>query len=199
MDDLIRDRIFDPFFTTKSKGNGTGLGLSMAYNIIQKHEGLIEVESTPGRGTTFLLYLPECKETQAQVHAESQANELVTGTGTILIIDDEEIVRSITEGLLIEAGYKVILTESGQKGIEMFKKYSRTISAVLLDLSMPGMSGLETYKELKSIDSDIKVILASGYKHDKRVSKLLHMGVLDFIQKPFSGFTLTSSLKKIFN
>jgi len=199
MDDSMRDRIFDPFFTTKSKENGTGLGLSMAYNIIHKHNGFIEVESTPGTGTTFLLYLPEYEEAHAPANEKNQTNELIFGTGTILVIDDEDIVRSITEGLLTEAGYKVILTESGKKGIEMFKKNAPSISAVLLDLSMPGMSGFETYKELRNLDSNIKVILASGYKHDERVSRLLEMGVLDFIQKPFSAFELTSSLKKILN
>ncbi len=197
INESVRERIFDPFFTTKSKEFGTGLGLSMAFNIIQKHDGFLDVESTPGKGSTFTVFLPKSPYSNEKTPDSSDEKNLIHGSGIILVIDDEEVVRTIAEGLLTEAGYRVILADSGMKGVELFRENIDSINAVILDLSMPVMSGIDTYREIKKTAPDTRVVLASGFKHDERVSRLLQMGVRAFIQKPFSGHELTSVLKKI--
>jgi|GEM_PF-1253021 len=193
----VKNRIFDPFFTTKDKDMGTGLGLAMVYNIVKQHGGFIDVFSEPKVGSTFNIYLPEMTDRMSKGISTATSNEMIPGSGTILVIDDEEIMRTVAEGILVEAGYRVILAESGKTGISLFKRHKKEIKAVILDMSMPVMSGLEVFQSLKNIAPEVKVLLASGYKQDERVQKVIDLGVTAFLQKPYSGRTLTEKLHDI--
>ena len=194
IDHSVRLKIFDPFFTTEKKGKGTGLGLTMAYNIIKQHKGLIDVFSAIGVGSTFNVYLPMYEG--EIVHTEETSKEnLIMGEGLILVIDDEEIIRTIAKGILEECGYDVILATDGIEGVEIFKQNIDKIKAVVLDLVMPKKSGKETFIDLKELKPDVKVLLASGFKQDERVTSLLEMGVIDFMQKPY---TISEMSKKIY-
>ncbi len=192
----ILDKIFDPFFSTKEKGKGTGLGLSMVYNIVHQHNGFINIYSEPGIGTTFNLYFPLLENISSQQKKQIDKNYL-HGQGSILVIDDEEIMRKIARDILTECGYSVITAKNGKFGLEEYKKNKDTIKAVLLDMIMPELSGKETYKELKKINPNIKVLLCSGFRRDKRVEETIKMGIDGFIQKPYTLEKLATLIKKI--
>ena len=161
MSSAVLDKIFDPFFTTKEHGSGTGLGLSVAYSIIRQHGGFVEVQSVPGKGTIFELYLPSIVfEEEKELTPASDEVEIVYGSGTILVIDDEEIVRSITRTILEEAGYSVLLADDGEEGVRMYREHEQEIAGVLLDLVMPKMQGHEVFKNIKAINPQVKVLMA---------------------------------------
>lgn len=192
----IISKVFDPFFTTKDKENGTGLGLSMVYNIIHEHKGFIDLYSEPGKGTTFNIYLPYLEEGQYQ-QPSSEKDTIFTGEGLILIIDDEDVMRNVASVILDECGYDVLLAENGAEGIKLLQETERQIDLILLDMAMPGMSGKETYTELKKIRPGIKVILSSGFKHDIRVVESMKLGVNSFIQKPYTIYNLSKAVFEI--
>lgn len=185
MDTKTIAKIFDPFFTTKEKGRGTGLGLAMVYNIIQQHKGFIDVYAEIGHGATFNLYLPQLKESKTASLAKTQKT-LPTGEGVILIIDDEAIMREMARGILEECGYTTLLAENGDEGLELFKTEHAGIVMVLLDMVMPRLSGKETFIAMKQWKPDVKVLLTSGFNKNEDIEEILNMGVVDFIQKPFT-------------
>ncbi len=188
--------IFDPFFSTKAKGEGTGLGLTMVHNIVSQHGGFIAVYSEVGTGSTFNVYLPEMDHESAG-EEESADGRVVHGSGEILVIDDEEIVRFMAESILTECGYSVVTAAGGAEGLELFRQKNGSIDAVLLDMAMPGMSGREVYIEMKKIRPDVRVLLASGFRLDTRVDEALALGVNGFIQKPYSITDLSRKLDDI--
>jgi CheY-like chemotaxis protein len=185
MDTKTIAKIFDPFFTTKEKGKGTGLGLAMVYNIIQQHKGFIDVYSEKGHGSTFSIYLPQMKG-GSEAPLKKTQKTLPTGEGAILIIDDEEIMREMAKDILAECGYTTILAENGSEGLEIFKTEHARIVMVLLDMVMPKMSGKETFIEMKQLDPGVKVLLTSGFSKNEDIEGILDLGVVDFIQKPFT-------------
>jgi len=189
-------RIFDPFFTTKEKGKGSGLGLSMVYNIIQMHKGFIDVYTEVGLGSVFNIYLPVSKKDEfiAVVAAETGIKK---GEGLILIVDDEKVMREIAQQMLETCGYSVVLAENGEEGFEIFQQRQHDINLVLLDMVMPKMSGRETYIAMKGINRDFKVLLASGFKQDERVEEILKMGVQGFIQKPYTIDKLSQAVYSV--
>jgi PAS domain S-box-containing protein len=195
MDKKTIDRIFDPFFTTKGLARSTGLGLASVYGIVKAHGGYIDVESKRGQGTTFEIYLPA---TQKEVKEEKKfSGELVNGKGTILLVDDEETVIDVGEQMLKKLGYEVYLAKGGQEAIDVYKENKDRIDMVLLDIVMPGMSGGRTYDSLTEIDSDIKVLLSSGYDIEGKAKEILERGCDAFIQKPFNMRELSQELRKI--
>ncbi len=196
MDEDILKNIFDPFFTTKERDQGTGLGLAMVYSIIHHHHGFIDVYSEKGIGSTFNVYFPGIAEGEEPEHAGYES-VMEKGEGTILVIDDEDIVRLMAENILIECGYGVIAAENGREGVEIFRNRYNGINAVLLDMAMPGMSGKEVYAELKNINPGVKVLLASGFRQDYRVDEVIKLGVTGFIQKPYSLGELSRKVKEI--
>lgn len=196
----IIDKIFDPFFTTKKHGDGTGLGLSMTYRTIVQHKGFIDVISEKDKGSTFNVYLPELKEENPGLQVvENISSELIQGEGTILIVDDEVIVRETAKVILEECGYDVLLAEDGEAGVALFKENKDSINAVLLDLIMPKMHGHDVFNELYKLEPNVKVLMASGFINDSRALKALEMGVKGFIQKPYTLEALSVEINKVIN
>ena len=195
MDPKTVQRIFEPFFTTKELGRGTGLGLASVYGIVKGHGGYVDVESEKGRGTTFKIYLPASKR---EVYKTIEPpHHISKGTGTILLVDDEEMVLEVGEKLLKAMGYHVLTAREGREAIEVYKKHRGTVDLVLLDIIMPNMKGGEVFDCLKEINPDIKVLLSSGYSIDGEASKILERGGKGFIQKPFDMERLSETIRAI--
>lgn len=195
MDDEIRQRVFDPFFTTKEIGRGTGIGLASAYGIIKNHEGVITIESEKGKGTTFHIYLPASKK---KIHdAKKVTPTLLSGTGTILVVDDEELMTDVCKQILQKMGFQVFIASNGKEAIEVFNANRDTIDLVILDIILPGMDGIVIYDHLKEIKPGIKVLIASGYSINGKASELMKKGCKGFIQKPFRKDELSLKLNEI--
>ncbi len=189
------ERIFEPFFTTKETGRGTGLGLASVYGIIRGHGGYIDVESKKGQGATFSIYLPASEKKVRK--AVKTHKEFIEGSGTVFIVDDEEIILETGKSLLEAVGYRVFTAINGQEAIEVYKKNRDEIDIVLLDMVMPNMGGGEVYDRLKEISPDIKVILSSGYSVDGQATEILRRGCDGFIQKPFNVSELSIKIEEI--
>lgn len=197
MDSETAAKIFTPFYTKKEKSQGTGLGLSMAYNIVKQHNGFINFKSQPGKGTTFYIYLPIFMEKSRQLGKQNTDTEILMGEGLILVADDEKIMRKIARFVLKECGYNVITVENGKQCVQEFKKRRKEIRAVLLDMAMPEMSGKEAYFLMKQMEPNVKVLLASGSRKDSRIDDVLQSGCGGFIQKPFTMSKLSIALHQI--
>jgi len=195
MDSKTMGRIFEPFFTTKGPGQGTGLGLASVFGIIKSHAGFIGVESEKGTGTTFTLLLPATERQAAEDITPTPV--LVRGTGTILVVDDEEQIVNICARLLQKFGYDVLTASGGKQAVELVRRHGAKISLVLLDMTMPEMSGRQTYEALKKIMPGIKVLLSSGYSVDGQAQALLDGGCNGFIQKPFDAAALSAKVRNI--
>jgi len=192
----IVDKIFTPFFTTKEHGKGTGLGLAMGFNIVQQHNGFINVYSEEGIGSIFTVYLPINEEKKKSDDLLNKSLSFANGTGTILIIDDDKIMRSTSEIILKKCGYSTLTAENGKDGVDLYRKQYKEIKAVLLDLVMPIMSGKEAYIKMKEINPMLKVLLSSGFRDDQRVEEILELGVREFLQKPYTLQSLSVAIKK---
>jgi CheY-like chemotaxis protein len=195
MDEKTRERIFEPFFTTKEMGRGTGLGLASAYGIIRNHGGMIRVNSQPGKGATFILDLPASSKEAATEKTEAQ--EMPGGTETVLLVDDEELVLQVGEGMLRALGYTVLLARSGMEAVACYREKAAEVHLVILDLIMPRMGGGETYDALKKIHPGGRVLLSSGYSIDGQAQEILDRGCDGFIQKPFDLLSLSRKLREI--
>ncbi|MFH1077192.1 MAG: response regulator [Pseudomonadota bacterium] len=189
-------RIFDPFFTTKERGHGTGLGLAVTYAIIKAHKGYIEVESKKGQGATFRIFLPSSKKAAPKLR-NTEEKVVMRGTGTVLLVDDEEIIRTVGKELLEAIGYKVITAVNGQEALRLYQTYYNDIKIILLDMVMPGMSGSELYDAIKAFSPDAKVLLSSGYSLTGQALEMVKRGCDGFIQKPFSMAELSNKLNEI--
>ncbi len=195
MDEKTAERIFEPFFTTKEMGRGTGLGLASAYGIIKGHGGYIDVDSKKELGTNFSIYLPASDE---PIHQTGEISErIIAGNETILIVDDEEMVIDVGVELLNKLGFTVIKAMNGYEAIEVFKAKKDKIDLVILDMIMPDMGGGETYDTIKKIDSEVKVLLSSGYSLSGQASEILDRGCNGFIQKPFNMRTLSQKIREV--
>jgi len=197
MDEETKDRIFDPFFTTKEMGSGKGIGLGLAsvYGIITNHGGIINVQSKKGEGATFNIYLPA---SESEIITEKKLPEkFLRGTETVLFVDDEKFIISISEDILKKLGYTVLIARNGKEAIEIYKEKQDDIDMVLLDMIMPEMGGGETYDILKKINPDIKVLLSSGYSIEGQATEILERGCDGFIQKPFKIEHLSQIMRRI--
>jgi PAS domain S-box-containing protein len=201
MDPAVRSRIFEPFFTTKETGQGTGLGLSVVYAIIKNHHAVIDVESQPGRGTTFRLYLPiaSVKEKSSE-HAIRRETPVVKATdekGTILLAEDEENMVQLLKRALGQRGYQVLVAADGAVAIDLFSRYSHEIDAVLLDVGLPKIAGWDVIRRLKEKDPAVNVVVASGYIEPELKSKMFEAGVKAVVHKPYAVPNLIETLQDV--
>jgi PAS domain S-box-containing protein len=196
MDEETMEHIFEPFFTTKDMGHGNGLGLASTYNIIKNHEGLITVKSKPGQGTIFDIYLP-VTEKQQEYTIEEMNDELFKGTETILLVDDEEMIIEVTQLMLTDIGYHVVAARSGTEAIDLYQQHQDTIDIILLDMIMPDMEGSEVVDQIRRINPEIKILLASGYNLNSKIDDVLKKGCNGFIQKPFDLHKLSRELHRL--
>ena len=190
----VRARIFDPFFTTKFTGRG--LGLSAVHGILRAHHGHLDLQTKLGEGTTFKLFLPAL--TSEMVQAEkSVESTLNSGEGAVLVIDDEATVRTFAEAALTKMGYRVLLAENGQAGLDILNNASEKISAVLLDFAMPVMDGEEALERIREMHPQLPVILSTGFNVNTELERLTKKGATAFLPKPFTASQLSTTLFRI--
>lgn len=187
-------KIFEPFFTTKEQGKGTGLGLAAVYGTVIEHNGAISVSSELNTGTLFTILLPLSDH---HPHTQDIEEHNIKGTGLILLVDDEEIIRTTGSEMLEELGYNVLLAENGQKAINIFEQNHHNIDYVVMDMVMPVMNGRETFLKMISIDPKCKVIISSGFTQNENIMDLKEMGLAGFINKPFKDHQLSKLLIEI--
>ena len=166
MDDVIQSRIFEPFFTTKDIGAGAGLGLATVYGIVHQHNAHIEVESRPGKGSTFEVFLPAAEERRA-VSRDGTREEILGGSETILVVEDEERIREVISSALVKYGYRVLTASDGVEGLDVFRGQAKKIDLVLLDVSMPRRSGREVLQKMIKMEPDLRVVIFTGYATNK--------------------------------
>jgi len=192
----VRDHVFEPFFTTKAQSDGFGLGLSSVYGIIKNHRGFITMYSEEGKGTTFRVYLPS-RVGSVQSKTSDDIRNRLSGDETILIIDDEEIVRDTWREVLEELGYSVECADCGEKGLVVFSARTDAIDLVILDCILPTMGGDEVFRKLREIRSDIPVLFSSGYGGNERFTKFLDTEGVGFIHKPAKITELTEQIRML--
>jgi len=203
MDEKTKKRIFEPFFTTKDKCKGTGLGLSTVYGIVKQSRGLIFVDSELGRGTTFSIYFPVCnKSGRTELIGESYVDkDLVVGRnmGKVLVVEDDENVRSLVTRTLEQSGFNVIEAEDGDSALSICRAENEEIELVIIDLVLPGMYGVELLNKIKELCTDIKVLFISGYIDEELREKELLIRAYPFLKKPFTLVELVNEINKILN
>jgi signal transduction histidine kinase/HAMP domain-containing protein len=197
MDPATRSRIFEPFFTTKEVGKGTGLGLATVYGIVKQHEGWIELQSEVGQGTTFEVFLPACTETAGQAQSPAPpSQEAPRGLETILIVEDEPVLRELARVILEECGYKILEAESGLGALRVWDQHRGAIDLLLTDMVMPdGLSGMELAKRLRAAKPSLRIIFASGYSMDELDASYLQEGRAAFLQKPYTHLSLAKAVR----
>lgn len=197
MDAEVRDRIFIPFFTTKAMGKGTGLGLATVYGIIKQHGGYIWVDSEPGRGTTFKIHLPAMEAPAPVEEVPLEESTAFRGTETVMVVEDNDMVRDLAVRVLLHLGYRVLAAESGAECLRMLGDHSGPLDLLLTDVVMPEMNGKVLFEQVSARFPHVKVLYMSGYAEDV----IAHRGVLDedvnFIQKPFSLQSLAAKVREV--
>ncbi len=196
IDKAIQTRIFEPFFTTKAIGKGTGIGLSIVYGTLKKHGGRIYVESEPGHGATFKIYLPLIQSGRIQELFPPRSLE-AGGTGTVLLAEDDEAVMKAIEKVLHKAGYRVISAIDGEDAVRKFKKFKDEINLLLFDVVMPKINGKDAYDEIRKIDPGVKILFISGYITDDGIENNIFDSGLPFLIKPVSPHELERRIKEI--
>jgi CheY-like chemotaxis protein len=199
MTEETRAHIFEPFFTTKDVGKGTGLGLATVFNIARQHNGWVEVQSQPGCGSTFTVYLPANAETLMETHPFETADALpvLGGDEFILIAEDEEMLRELAREILQDAGYRTLEAASGPAAIALWQQHKGKIDLLLTDMVMPeGVSGVELAERLLTEAPELKVVFMSGYTSDDISPQLLNRTNASFIQKPYSHAELIKVVRE---
>jgi two-component system cell cycle sensor histidine kinase/response regulator CckA len=193
--DAFQQSIFEPFFSTKETGKGTGLGLAAVYGTLSSHRGTVRLDSQVGRGSCFSLYLPAAA---AAAPAESPDRpEMVAGTGRLLLVDDEALLRTMTGEMLERLGYVVTAVADGVAAVERFRADPNAFDGVLLDMTMPRMNGRDTQRALRSIRPDLPVLLMSGYTHGAELQEALEEGAMGIVHKPFQFAELAQLVARL--
>ena len=195
MDEETMGKIFDPFFSTKFTGRG--LGLAALLGIVRGHKGAVRVYSELNRGTTFKLLFPASEKAAVPLADQAEERSDWKGSGTVLIIDDEETIRAVTKQMLEMMGFSVLTANDGRAGLVVYQDRMDDIVCVLLDLTMPHMGGEETLRQLRQIRGKISVILSSGYNEQEVMERFSGKQVTGFIQKPYSSSTLKEKLRDV--
>jgi PAS domain S-box-containing protein len=192
----VLPRIFEPFFTTKKAGEGTGLGLAMVFGIIKQHQGWLDCYSEVGHGTRFDIYLPRARQELRALPTKTASVGAVSGSETILLVDDEALVRNLARTILQRHGYRVLLSEDGQQALEIYRRGLGRIDLVILDLTMPQLSGRETLQQLRLLDPNVRVVLCSGYTVE-HVNQLASEGFCGFVNKPYRPEELARTVRTV--
>ncbi len=191
----VVDKIFDPFFTTKEMGKGTGLGLSTVLAIIKSHGGFLSVQSKPGLGTTFIVCFPASITPESLVPVVREERPPRGQGELILVVDDEEAVRAITQQTLEAYGYQVLVAADGVEAISLYARHQTSVAVVLTDMMMPVMDGPATIRVLQSMKSSVKIIAASGM--DSGADSAKAIGVNHFLPKPYTAQTVLAALNEV--
>ncbi len=191
MDKQTLAKIFDPFFTTKFTGRG--LGLSGVHGIVRGHKGGTQVSSEPDKGTTFRVFLPASGPSVPAARSESTAAPM-RSSGTVLVVEDEETIRISARRMIQRSGFSVLTASGGREAIRVFREHQNEVTCVLLDLTMPDLDGVETFRELHCIRPDVCVVLCSGYSEEAATERFTGQGLAGFVQKPYELDTLIAKL-----
>jgi two-component system cell cycle sensor histidine kinase/response regulator CckA len=195
------DRIFDPFFSTKDVGQGTGLGLSTVYGIVKQTGGFVDLKTGAGRGTTFLIYLPQfdgaSEGAAAASDTEAKVTRDLTGAETILLVEDEEAVRSFSARVLRNKGYEVLEANSGETALEVLKDRLEAVDLLITDVVMPHLDGPGLVRRVRESRPELRVIFISGYTEDSFRKRLGEDGGIEFLPKPFSLKQLAAKVKEV--
>jgi CheY-like chemotaxis protein len=185
-------RIFEPFFTTKPAGKGTGMGLAMVYGTVRDHGGSIHVDSEEGRGTTFRIYLPVIEA--APERADEEVHDPIRGEGRVLVVDDEEVVRKSVHDMLVSLGYGVALAVDGDEAVDYYAKHVADIDLAIIDMVMPGMSGVDCLRALRQINPEVRAVLSTGYGLNEEAEEVLADGTVILAQKPYGLLRLSQAV-----
>jgi len=192
----VLSRIFEPFFTTKPVGQGTGLGLAIVFGIVKAHGGWVAVSSTPGRGSTFEVFLPRGEAKLLAEPGDSQT-KVCGGHERILVVDDEDMVRNLAQAVLIRWGYRVLTASNGEEALSLYHSHGHEIDLVLLDYTMPGMNGLQVLHMLQALNPDVRVIFSSGLSAQSDSERLLDGGARAFVAKPYRVEELVRRVRQV--
>ena len=190
------ERIFEPFYTTKGVGEGTGLGLSMVYGIVKQHGGHIVCHSELDQGTAFQAYFPAL-EGERVGERKTMHNVVKGGTETILLVDDEQLIRDLGSRILSRAGYTVIQAANGRQALDVYRERGHGVSLIILDVVMPEMGGEQCLPELLKINPDLKVIIASGFSSSGPGKATLESGARGFVNKPFNMSQMLQTVRSV--
>jgi two-component system, cell cycle sensor histidine kinase and response regulator CckA len=199
MDRETLNHVFDPFFTTKGVGKGTGLGLASVYGIVKAHDGYIQCQSEPGRGTTFRIYWPASDHGTTSPPDAAQAVSHLGGRETILVVDDDPAIRELSREALVDMGYTVLAASNGENALDTYRRQGQDIDLVLMDLNMPGMGGRKCIQEILRINPAAKVLISSGYPSSCRGHHPLLSGARDYICKPYRLKDLAEKIREVLN
>jgi CheY-like chemotaxis protein len=197
MDSETLDRIWEPFFTTKERGRGTGLGLWTVYGVVRQNGGHVRVQSEPGRGTTVQVYLPLVAGQRSDHRPAAENPHLLSGTGTVLLVEDEEMLRNLAQNVLGMSGYTVLAAEDGQRALEISRSHAGPIDLLLTDVVMPGLSGREVAERLTVERPRLRVLFMSGYTDDAIVRHGILTSEVAFLEKPFTASALTTRVRDL--
>jgi len=198
MDPETQRRMFEPFFTTKGRDRGTGLGLSMVFGIMETHGGFVTVESAPGRGSTFRCFFPLTQGADVPVQPDrAPAMDHAGGGGTVLLVEDEEMIRDMVRQFLESKGYVVLTAGDGEHALDIFREGRDAIACVISDLGLPGRNGESLFHEMKRLRPDLRFVLASGYFEPGQKAKMLGAGVKEYIQKPYDPQELLGTIHRV--
>jgi CheY-like chemotaxis protein len=189
----VLPRIFEPFFTTKGPDKGTGLGLAMVFGIVQQHQGWIECKSAVGKGTCFEIYLPRHHGLESAIIVPG-SEAPGGGSETILLADDEAALRQLAQAILHRHGYRVLLAEDGLHAVELYRSHGRAIDLVILDLTMPRLSGRDAFHQIRQLNPEARVLFASGYSAD-HIDPEEQRQVSGFVSKPYRPDTLAAAVR----